>query len=233
MARLPRLALPGQPHQIVQRGNNRQIIFFDAADRETMWSLLVEHARRQQVAVHAYVFMDNRVHLLASPQTGDGLSLLMQGVGRAYVRYFNQRHDRTGTLWEGRYRSAVLQPGRWLLPCMAHYDLAPVREGMCELPADFRWSSHGHYVGLRTDRLITPHRLYWELGNTPFAREAAYAERVGQGLAAADETALDTSALGGWALGDAEFVQALQQETPRRLTKGRPGRPSLGRRAHP
>ena len=227
MARLPRLALAGYPHQVVQRGNNRQIIFFDAADRETMWSLLAEHARRQQVAVHAYVFMDSRLHLLATPQTGDGLSLLMQGVGRAYVRYFNQRHDRTGTLWEGRYRSAVLQAERWLLPCMAHFDLSPVREGMCASPAGFRWSSHGHYAGLRSDKLITPHRLYWELGNTPFARDAAYAARVEEGLGSADAAALDASAQGGWALGDADFVHALQQATPRRLTRARAGRPAL------
>ena len=192
-----------------------------------MWSLLAEHAHRQQIAVHAYVFMDSRLHLLATPQTGDGLSLLMQGVGRAYVRYFNQRHDRTGTLWEGRYRSAVLQAERWLLPCMAHFDLSPVREGMCASPAGFRWSSHGHYAGLRSDRLITPHRLYWELGNTPFARDAAYAARVEEGLGSADAAALDASAQGGWALGDADFVHALQQATPRRLTRARAGRPAL------
>ena len=227
MARLPRLALPGYPHHVVQRGNNRQPIFFDAADRETMWSLLAEHARRHQVAVHAYVFMDSELRLLATPQTEGGLSLLMQAVGRAYVRYFNQRHGRTGTLWEGRYRSAVLQAERWLLPCMAYFDLSPVREGLCESPADFRWSSHGHYAGLRSDRLITPHRLYWELGNTPFARDAAYAARVGEGVRMADGAALDASVTGGWALGDADFVHALQQATPRRLTRARPGRPAL------
>ena len=233
MARLPRLALAGHPHHIIQRGNNRQPIFFDAADRERMWSLLAEHARQQQVAVHAYVLMDDRLHLLATPQQAPSLSLLMQAVGRAYVRYFNQRHGRTGTLWEGRYRSAVLQAERWLLPCMAYFDLEPVRGGMCIAPADFRWSSHGHYVGLRSDRLITPHALYWALGNTPFAREAAYAEWVRSGLAPADEAALAASGQGGWALGDAEFVHALQQATPRRLTRARPGRPALGHSRKP
>ncbi len=227
MARLPRLALAGYPHHVVQRGNNRQPIFLDAADRETMAALLAEHARRQKVAVHAYVFMDSQFHLLATPQEEGGLSLLMQAVGRAYVRYFNQRHGRTGTLWDGRYRSAVLQAERWLLPCMASFDLAPVREGLCSEPADFRWSSHGHYAGLRSDRLITPHRLYWELGNTPFARDAAYAARVREGVSGADEAALAASSQGGWALGDADFVRALQQATPRRLTRARPGRPAL------
>lgn len=227
MARLPRLALPGYPHHVVQRGNNRQPIFLDAADREMLWNTLLDHARPQQVLIHAYVFMDSQFHLLATPQTDKGLSVLMQSVGRGYVRYFNQRHGRTGTLWDGRFRSAVLQAERWLFPCMVYLDQSPVREGMCGEPVDFRWSSHGHYTGLRSDRLITPHRLYWELGNTPFARDAAYAALVREGLSRADEIALAGSERGSWPLGDADFVQALQQATPRRVTRARPGRPAL------
>ena len=226
MARLPRLALAGYPHHIIQRGNNRQPIFLDAADRELMWSLLVEHARQQQVAVHAYVLMDNHFHLLATPQEGKSLPLMMQAVGRSYVRRFNQRHGRSGTLWEGRYRSAVLQAERYLLPCMAYLDLNPVRAGLCVAAADFRWSSHGHYIGLRSDRLITPHALYWALGNTPFARDAAYAALVQAGISASEQAALTQSGLNGWALGDDGFVQALQQLTPRRLTRARAGRPA-------
>ena len=225
MARLPRLTLPGHLHHAIQRGNNRQPIFLDAADRETMWELLCEYARAQQVAVHAYVLMDSQFHLLATPQTEGGLSLLMQGVGRAYVRYFNQRHGRTGTLWEGRFRNTILQAERYLLPCMAWLDLSPVLEGLCADPADFRWSSHGHYVGLRSDRLLTPHALYWALGNTPFAREAAYAQCVREALPASEQAAIADAALNGWALGDADFLAALQQSTPRRLVKARPGRP--------
>jgi putative transposase len=224
MARLPRLTLPGQPHHVIQRGNNRQFIFVDRVDRERMLALLGEHAARVQVAIHAYVLMDNHFHLLATPSTATGLPEWMQSVGRQYVRYFNDRHGRSGTLWEGRYRSTLIQTERYLLACMAYIDLNPVRAGMATDARDFPWSSHGHYAGMRVDKLITPHPLYWELGNTPFAREAAYAELVRAGISQSDERLLTDSALLGWAAGDEEFVQLLQQKTDRRPTKSHPGR---------
>jgi putative transposase len=233
MARLPRLALAGYAHHIVQRGNNRQPIFLDGVDRELMWSLWLEHARQHQVAIHAYVLMDNHFHLLATPQAEKSLPLMMQAVGRSYVRRFNQRHGRSGTLWEGRYRSAVLQADPYVLTCMAYMDLNPVRANMCDGPDEFRWSSHGHYIGVRADRLITPHALYWTLGNTPFARDAAYAQRVKEGVSLADQVALTQAGLNGWALGDAAFLQSLQQLTPRRLTRGRAGRPPAARSEAP
>ena len=227
MARLPRLTLPGYPHHVIQRGNNRQPIFFDAADREMMWGLICEYAREQQVAVHAYVLMDNHFHLLATPQKDNGLTLLMQSIGRRYVRYFNQRHGRSGTLWEGRYRNTVIEAERYLLPVMAYLDLNPVRDGLCPDPADFRWSSHGHYIGLRSDRLVTPHPLYWALGNTPFARDEAYAALVREGISHKEQMAITDSALNGWALGDADFLASLQQFTLRRVVKARVGRPPI------
>ena len=146
-------------------------------------------------------------------------------MGRRYVQYFNRRHARTGTLWEGRYRSTVLQPERYLLACMVYLDLNPVRAGLVQQPADYAWSSHAHWVGLRNDRWLAPHALYWALGNTPFAREAAYAALVQAGLGASMQTSLTDSALSGWALGDTEFLEGLQQQTPRRVTRGAPGRP--------
>ena len=129
MARLPRLTLPGHPHHIIQRGNNRQPIFMGAADREAMLSLLETSARKFGVAVHAYVLMDNHFHLLATPQTADGIPKWMQSVGRSYVRYFNDLHHRSGTLWEGRYRATLIQTERYMLACMAYIDLNPVRAG--------------------------------------------------------------------------------------------------------
>lgn len=224
MARLPRLTLPGQPHHVIQRGNNRQDIFIDRQDREMLLSLIGEHAARLQVALHAYVLMDNHFHLLATPATETGLPQWMQAVGRRYVRYFNDRHGRSGTLWEGRYRSTLIQTDRYFLACMAYIDLNPVRAGMVADARDFPWSSHGHYAGLRSDRIITPHALYWSLGNTPFAREAAYSDLVRAGVSQADVQLLTDSTLRGWAAGDADFVQTLQASTDRRLVKGRPGR---------
>lgn len=224
MARLPRLTLADQPHHVIQRGNNRQPIFLDSTDHERMLALLGEYAPRFGVALHAYVLMGNHFHLLATPATDEGLPKFMQAVGRSYVRWFNDRHGRTGTLWEGRYRATLIQTDRYLLACMAYIDLNPVRAGIVSEPRDHPWSSHHHYIGLRADRLVTPHSLYWSLGNTPFAREAAYAELVRAGLAMRDQLALTEATLQGWVVGDAAFVDKLQAATPRRVTKARPGR---------
>jgi putative transposase len=227
MARLPRLTLPGYPHHIIQRGNNRQMIFADTQDFATMMALLAENAHKFAVAVHAYVLMDNHFHLLATPATAEALPLMMQAVGRSYVRYFNQRHARSGTLWEGRYRSTLIETERYLLACMVYIDLNPVRAGMVAQPGAWQWSSHAHYLGQRIDKLVTPHALYWALGNTPFAREAAYAGLVQAGIGSGDQAALTEAALSGWALGDAEFVAELQKKSLRRVAKAKAGRPAI------
>jgi putative transposase len=231
MARLPRLTIPGYPHHVIQRGNNRQPIFATDEDYRELLALLEEHARAAGVAVHAYVLMSNHVHLLATPETADGIPQMMQAVGRRYVRFFNRRQARTGTLWEGRYRSTIIQAERYLLACMAYIDLHPVRAGMVDAPESYPWSSHGHYVSGRPDRLVTPHPIWWELGNTPFAREAAYRELVHAGLSEAQQQALTDSALRGWALGDAAYVADLQRRTERRVSMGKAGRP-FSRQSH-
>ncbi|MFM2241102.1 MAG: hypothetical protein RJA69_2476 [Pseudomonadota bacterium] len=210
---------------MILRGNNRQVIVRDEADRRLLLDLLEQHAKAQGVEVHAYVLMDNHLHLLVTPRRDRALPLMMQSVGRTYVRAFNQRHGRTGTLWEGRYRSTLIQTDRYLLACMAYIDLNPVRAGLVLQPQDYGWSSHAHYIGQRVDRLITPHALLWTLGNTPFAREAAYAELVHAGVSVDQERALTQSALSGWALGETSFVASLQKQTERRVVKGRAGRP--------
>ncbi|MDP3707937.1 MAG: transposase [Polaromonas sp.] len=225
MARLPRLTLPGYPHHVIQRGNNRQPIFSSAADYLVLLGLLEENAQKFGVALHAYVLMSNHFHLLVTPTSDEGLPQMMQAVGRRYVRYFNDSQGRSGTLWEGRYRSTVIETDRYLLACMAYIDLNPVRAGMVKEARDYPWSRHGHYVGLRTDKLLTPHPLFWELGNTPFAREAAYAELVRAGITLAQQDALTRSSLSGWALGSDDFVADLQKRTDRRVNKAQPGRP--------
>ena len=159
MARLPRLTVAGYPHHVIQRGNDRQAIVRDDADRERLLALWQEHAQSFKVAIHAYVIMDNHFHLLVTPETGDGLPMMMQAVGRAYVRYFNLRHKRTGTLWEGRYRSYLIESERYLLACMVYIDLNPVRAGMVVRLEDYRWSSYRHSIGQSGDKLVTPHAL--------------------------------------------------------------------------
>lgn len=225
MARLPRLTLPGYPHHIIQRGNNRQAVFSSAADHQMLLGLLDESARKFGVALHAYVLMDNHFHLLATPSTADGLPQMMQAAGRRYVRYFNDSQGRSGTLWEGRYRATLIEAERYLLACMAYMDLNPVRAGLVAEAKDYPWSSHGHYAGLRVDSLLTPHPLVWALGNTPFAREAAYAELVRAGITLEQQDLLTRSALSGWALGGGDFLAELQKRTERRVTKNQAGRP--------
>ena len=225
MARLPRLTLPGYPHHVIQRGNNRQAIFAKTADYQRLLDLLDDNARQFEVAIHAYVLMSNHFHLLVTPQTSDGLPQMMQAVGRRYVRYFNDSQQRSGTLWEGRYRSTLIQTDRYLLACMAYIDLNPVRAGLVAQAADYPWTSHGHYIGRQMDKMVTPHPLVWALGNTPFAREAAYAELVQAGVNPVHQTALTQATLSGWALGEPDFVADLQKRTQRRVVKGQAGRP--------
>ena len=226
MARLPRLTLPDYPHHVIQRGNNRQNIFTTAAHFEFFLALLQAQSRQWEVAVHAYVLMNNHFHLLATPLADNqGLPRMMQAVGRSYVRYFNDLTERSGTLWEGRYRSTLIQTELYFLACQAYIDLNPVRAGITPKAEDYPWSSHAHYIGLRTDKLITPHALVWALGNTPFAREAAYAELVHQGVSASQQRALTQSALTGWPLGEQLFVMELEKKTSRRTSPSSAGRP--------
>lgn len=225
MARQPRLTLPGLPHHVLARGNNRQPIVRDDADREAWLQMLWEESRRCHVAVHAYVLMDNHFHLLLTPETETGLPQMMQALGRRYVRRFNDRHGRTGTLWEGRYRSSLVQTERYLLACMVYLDLNPVRAGMVAEPAAHPWSSHRHYIGTVRDRCVTPHAVVWGLGNTPFAREAAYAELVAAGISAGQRDGFTRGVLSGGAVGSEAFVAQLGEQTERRLQPGRRGRP--------
>ncbi|WPB57587.1 transposase [Xylophilus sp. GOD-11R] len=224
MARLPRLTVPGQVHQLILRGNDGQPVFRDDDDRRYLLQLLQEHGREFAVAVHGYVLMHNHLQLLLTP-ADDQLPRYMQAVGRRYVRYFNDRHGRSGTLWEGRYRSTVIDAQAYLLHAMAWLDLKPVAAALATRPEDWHWSSHRHYTGLTSDRLVTPHALYWELGNTPFAREHAYAEVVHGGVPAEVLAQLEGATLGGWALGGSEFMAVLQKSTDRRLQPGVAGRP--------
>ena len=227
MARLPRLTLSGYPHHVIQRGNNRQPIFLAANDFSHFLVMMDESAKKFEVDVHAYVLMSNHFHLLATPHTDTGLPLMMQAVGRRYVHYFNQTQNRSGTLWEGRYRSTLIQAERYLMPCMAYIDLNPVRAGLVVEAKDYAWSSHGHYAGLRADKHVSPHPLFWALGNTPFGREVAYADMVRSGVGADQQAALTTSVLSGWALGSDDFVTDLQKRTERRVQKVQAGRPVL------
>ena len=164
MARQPRLDLPGIPQHIVQRGNNRLPCFLDDADRACYRQLLREALLATGCQLHAYVLMDNHVHLLATPPEQGAAGRMMQLLGRRYVGHFNARHGRTGTLWEGRYKACLVDGADYLLRCARYIDLNPVRARMTDAPAGFRWSSCAGLCGVRDDPLLTPHAVQRALG---------------------------------------------------------------------
>ncbi|MGB6054890.1 MAG: transposase [Burkholderiaceae bacterium] len=225
MARLPRLVVPGQPHHVIQRGNDRQLIFREPADYEVFLDWLGQAARQFKVAIHAYVLMPNHLHLLASPADQAGLGRMMQWVGRHYVPYFNHKYDRIGTLWQGRYKATVIDSERYFLVCSRYIELNPVRAGMLADPAQYRWSSCRHHIGGTPDPLVIDHALYWALGNTPFAREQAYRDLIGEAPTVDDIAALREATHKGWALGSARFTTALERQTERRVRPAKRGRP--------
>jgi len=142
MARLPRYVIPGQPQHIIQRGNNRQAIFAADADFQFFRDALIDAASKHGLAIHAYVWMTNHIHLLATPEFDDSISKVFQSVGRRYVQYFNYTYRRSGTLWEGRYRATVVDSEQYLLVLMRYIELNPVRAGMVAHPSEYPWSSY-------------------------------------------------------------------------------------------
>lgn len=225
MARLPRLIIPNQPHHVIQRGNDRQLIFRDNDDYVVFLGRLREAAKQFQVAIHAYVLMPNHLHLLASPSNQDGLGRMMQWIGRHYVPYFNHKYGRVGTLWQGRYKTTVIDAELYFMTCCRYIELNPTRAGIVANPADYPWSSLAHHVGTATDPLITDHPLHWALGNTPFEREAAYKALLEQALSVKEITALSEATLKGWALGSENFKLALEKKVSRRVRPAKRGRP--------
>ncbi|WP_036171202.1 transposase [Massilia sp. 9096] len=226
MARQPRLILPNQPHLVIQRGNDNQHIFRDEEDHERFLGWLKECARFYKVAVHAYVLMPSHVIVLATPADEDGLALMMQKVGRYYVPWFNNKHGRSGTLFQGRFRTAIVDAVHYMLACSRHIELAPVRAQLAAGALDYRWSSYAHHAGARSDALITDHMLYWGLGNTPFQREAAYTALVEQGQNSEELTLIDTALAKGAPVGSRAFMAELEKKTQRRILPAKRGRPA-------
>lgn len=225
MARLPRLVIPQQPHHVIQQGIDHQPIYRDDEDYAAFLKWLREAARQFKVALHAYVLMPNHVHLLVSPGDESGLGKMMQWIGRYYVPYFNQKYQRSGTLWQGRFRANVLDPERYFLACSRYIELNPVRAQLVNDPIDYAWSSCAHHAGARSDPYITDHPLYWRLGNTPFEREAAYKALMEQVLTEVEIQSILGAVKKGWALGSEQFKTALERQTNRRVRPAMRGRP--------
>jgi putative transposase len=225
MARLPRLSIAGYPHHVIQRGNDRDAIFRDVEDYRRYLESMREVAKAAGMAVHAYALMPNHVHFLMTPPDAIAVGRTMQAIGRRYVRWFNDRHARTGALFEGRYRSTVVEADRYLLACMRYIELNPVRAGIVQRPEQFPWSSYRHHAGISADPAITDHALYWSLGNTPFERQAGYMRLFEQEAGVAELDRIRAATHGGWVLGERGFAAEIAKRTGRRPGRRRAGRP--------
>lgn len=211
MPRKRRCCPPGLPVHIVQRGNNRQACFADDTDRKAYAHWLRQGAEKYGIAVHAWVFMTNHVHLLATPRAADAISRCMQYLGRYYVRRFNYRYGRSGTLFEGRFKSSVVQSREYLLVCQRYIELNPVRAGMARDPAEYTWSSYrAHAFGKRAG-LWQPHPEYLALGKTTAERRAAYRRFFAQDVSGRVTKDIRDSLNKGLALGNSRFRVEIEQ----------------------
>ena len=174
MARPPRQILPGVAVHIVQRGVNRAACFRTQGDYHVYLSHLRQLSEKHRCAVHAYCLMTNHVHLLLTADAAGSCIALMRDLGRRYVPYFNWRHERSGTLWEGRFRSCLAESARYVLACYRYIELNPVRAGMVRHPAQYPWSSHAVNTGARRNLFLSPHPEFLALGDDAARRGAAY-----------------------------------------------------------
>ncbi len=232
MARLPRSVVAGLPHFVIHRGLNGQAAFADDADRSAFRQALGQAAREAGVAVHGYGLCRDEVRLLVTPSSPQSLSAMMQGIGRRYVRGFNLRHGRSGTPWEGRFRSTVIDAPDWFMRCLQYAEDCAVADGTEPVPqVDPQSSSAGHHLGLHIDDAISDHTLFWGLGNTPFDREVAYRRLLAHALPAHIVERIRHATLKGWALGSPAFAQSIEALTGRRLEPLSRGRPALAEKA--
>lgn len=223
MARLPRVCPVGIPQHVIQRGNNRQPCFADERDFAAYADWLEEAARKFGVAVHAWVFMTNHVHLLVTPMAAGSVSRMMQTLGRRYVRYFNHSYRRTGTLWEGRFRSCLVEADTYLLTCQRYIELNPVRAGMVARPSDYHWSSfHTNALGIAS-RLWTPHPVYLGLGGDAPERAQTYLGLFDTALGEQSVGEIRAATNMGLALGNDRFKEEIERLTGRRLNTLKPG----------
>lgn len=225
MARLSRACPIGMPQHVIQRGNNRQVCFADEQDFAAYAGWLKGYSKKYQVDIHAWVLMTNHVHLLCTPRGQNAVSHMMQSLGRHYVRYFNFSYKRTGTLWEGRFKSCLVQEETYLIQLYRYIELNPVRAGMVEQPSDYVWSSYPINALGKVSELSTPHAVYLALGKDANERQASYRELFKHHV---DGKLLEDIRLAvnkGMALGSERFKTEIESLSGRRMTAKKMGRP--------
>ncbi|HMM54541.1 MAG TPA: transposase [Candidatus Desulfobacillus sp.] len=225
MPRRARIVLPGVPLHVIQRGNNRQACFFADDDYRLYLDQLRLCAQRAGCAIHAYVLMTNHVHLLLTPHQADSASVMMKLLGQRYVQHVNRLYRRSGTLWEGRFRSCIVQDEAYLLGCSRYIELNPVRAGMVAAPSMYRWSSHRANALGETDGLTEPHPVYTALGNQAQNRQTAYRALFLETLDTGFVSDVRRATNGNFALGSARFQKEVSATLGRRAMPGESGRP--------
>lgn len=225
MPRVRRLDLVGVAQHVVQRGNDRQPCFFREMDYIRYLQDLRAAALRHECRVHAYVLMTNHVHLLITPGCPGDISKMMQAVGRRYVRYINDSLCRTGTLWEGRYKSCLVDNEDYVLACYRYIELNPVRAGMTAAVDDYRWSSHAANGYAQHDPLVSPHMVYASLSKDVAERCRRYREIVAEGIRTDELETIRLYVQRQRAMGSDRFQVAIERQLGRRAGLGQPGRP--------
>lgn len=227
MARLPRMVLAGYPHHVGQCGHNGQLIVADEPDRRQWCDLLRDAAATHAVSLHAWTLRDHEFHLVATPSTVEGLSRMMQALTRRHAAAYNRRHGRRGTLWDGRFRATLVEPGDRLLELMLYVETRGPSLEDPDAPHPV-WSSLGHHLGSRRDPTLSDPAAWWALGNTPFEREAVWRQRVIEGLPAGDARRWHTALQRGWPVGSPAFLAHLADAWERPLAPRPRGRPRRG-----
>lgn len=217
MARLPRFTLPGHPQHVIVRGNNRSEIFCADADYRFYLEKLQAACEKHDCDIHAYVLMTNHVHLLVTPHDEQGLGKAMQMLGRYYVQYYNYSYQRTGTLWEGRYKATLVDSESYLRTCMRYIELNPVRANMVAHPSEYPWSSYRCNALGQADELVQPHAEYLRLGKSDEERQAAYRQLFKHHLAEASMDEIREATNKSWVLGGDRFKQRIQKQLERRV----------------
>ncbi len=227
MGRKSRFNLPGIPQHVIQRGHNRDACFFVNEDYHYYLDNLREAAKKYNCHIHAYVLMTNHVHLLVTPQAAHAISQMMQSLGRRYVRYVNNTYQRSGTLWEGRYKAGLVDSQQYLLACMRYIELNPVRANMVTTPGAYPWSSFSANGNEKSDPLITRHKLYLELDQDIKRRCHAYRALFRNALDSHLLHEIRASVKLEMVLGRSTFKDKIEAMTKRQTRPGQSGRPQV------
>ena len=217
MPRRSRHFIPGTPLHLIQRGNNRHACYFREADYSIYLAKLLELSLKFHVSIHSYVLMTNHVHLLLTPSTPTGVSQLLQSLGSYYVRYINSTYNRTGTLWEGRFKSSLVNSDEYLFTVSRYIEMNPVRANMVDHPAEYPWSSYRFNALGKANKLITPHTLYLSLGKTNQNRQATYRAYFESLIPDLTLEQIRIAANKGWVLGNAHFKAQIEKQLGQKL----------------